>query len=178
MRFLKNSKIKILTNASQNFGFTLIELLVVIAIISILAGTLLVVVNPASIQQRSRDSKRMQEMETLRNALIIALSEGEISLVDTTVACGADGCDSSEGGVVVDGTGFVKFSVTGTRGLAKYIPTLPRDPLSTSSYVYASDGIDFELNTVLENADNAEKMTTDGGNSDTTYEMGTSLDIL
>ncbi len=40
----------------KNSGFTLVELLVVIAIISILAGALFMVINPAQLQRKSREA--------------------------------------------------------------------------------------------------------------------------
>ncbi len=158
-------------------GFTLIELLVVIAIIAVLAGALLIMINPQSLLQKSRDTRRLQDIDALSKAITLALAEGEITLLDTT-PCGAGGCVQTAANTQVDGTGYVTYTLVGATGLAKFIATLPRDPLSTQSYVYGSDGVNFELNVVLEHADNVPKMTTDGGNSDAAFESGTSLSIL
>jgi prepilin-type N-terminal cleavage/methylation domain-containing protein len=159
-------------------GFTLIELLLVVAIIGILSGVMLTLINPLKIQQKSRDSRRLQDLESLVNALTLAVSEDQIEFYDTSTACGVDGCVQTEGGIAVDGTGYVKFTVTGTMGFAEYSQVLPLDPLASSSYVFASDGSDYEINAVLEHEDNLQKMTIDGGNSDNIYEVGTSLSIL
>lgn len=164
------------SKSTKSRGFTLIELLVVVGIISILAGSLLLVINPAAIMKKSRDSRRMTDIDELRSALLLALSEGEISLVDTATPCGTDGCDRSEGGIVADGTGYVRFTVLGSRGLE--LSTLPQDPLSDSSYIYGSDGTDFEINVVLEHEDNASRMVDDGGTSNDYWEIGTDLSIL
>ena len=158
-------------------GFTLIELLVVIAIIAVLAGALLIAINPQAMVQKSRDSKRLQDFDTLVKAINLSLADGEITLLDTSVAC-ATGCDQTEGFGVAGNDGYVMFTLVGTQGLAKFISTLPRDPLSTQTYVYGSDGINFEVNAVLEHADNAAKMTDDGGNAPAIYEIGSSLSIL
>src|ERR1700722_17041719 len=50
-------------------AFTLIELLIVIAIIAILSVVVILVLNPASLPQQSRDANRLSDMETLNTAL-------------------------------------------------------------------------------------------------------------
>lgn len=160
-------------------GFTLIELLVVIAIISILSGALLLAINPRSMVEKSRDGKRLTDIDTLVKAINLSLADGEITLVETTTGCGDDGCDETEGGVVIDGTGYVKFTIPAERtGLARFIPTLPADPYGDYKYVYASNGTNFEINAVLEHEDHLGKMTADGGNNANVYEVGTSLTLI
>ncbi|MCK5603699.1 type II secretion system protein, partial [Candidatus Pacearchaeota archaeon] len=58
MNMIKNKK-----------GFTLIELLIVIGIISILAGIVLVAVNPAQQFGKANDSERKSEIGTLLSAI-------------------------------------------------------------------------------------------------------------
>lgn len=158
-------------------GFTLVELLVVIAIIVVLAGVVVVVINPANLLAKGRDAKRIQDVENLSKAISLALADGEITLVDNA------GTDSATGTQALDGTnGYVTFAIpTGKQGLVKYIAALPVDPLNTAPSVYtygAAAATGYELNAVLESLDNAAKMTTDGGNSDTIYEVGTDLTVL
>lgn len=157
-------------------GFTLVELLVVIAIIAVLAGALLIAINPQSLIQKSRDSKRLQDIDSLVKALNLSLADSEIQLAAT-----AQPRNSSAAGQAVDGTGWVSFTIpNGKTGLSKYIPTLPTDPLNTDPYVYsfASTATDYEVDAVLEHADNVAKMTTDGGNDAARFEAGTSLTIM
>jgi prepilin-type N-terminal cleavage/methylation domain-containing protein len=52
---------------SNKFGFSLVELLVVISIISILAAVL--VANLTGARERARDSKKIEELGSLKNAL-------------------------------------------------------------------------------------------------------------
>lgn len=163
-------------------GFTLIELLVVIAIIAVLAGALLLAINPQSMLQKGRDSKRLQDVETLVKAMSLALAEEEIVLTDQSTCVDCNSIDDDAG---TGGTGYVKFTVpAGKTGLSRYVATLPTDPLNSTvatvvySYVYGSDGTDFEINAIMEHTDNAAKMSTDGGNAAGVYEMGTSLSIL
>lgn len=160
-------------------GFTLIELMVVIAVIAVLAGALMMAINPQSIVQKSRDAKRMQDIETLAKALNLALAESEITLTANSSSCTT--CSSNTGSLVVTGSGWVKFSVpTGKTGLSKYLSTLPTDPLNTGNSVYRfGSTVDaFELNAVFEHTDNGARMTTDGGNAAAVYEIGTNLSIL
>jgi prepilin-type N-terminal cleavage/methylation domain-containing protein len=163
-------------------GFTLVEMLVVIAIIAILAGAVLLAINPVATMQKSRDTTRLNDMDALRSAINIALTEGEITLVDM-----ASTPQTSAGGVqAVDGaTGYVRFTIpTGKTGLGRYIPALPLDPTNDATlavplvYSFVSTVDAYEINCVLEYADNAVKMTTDGGSSDTVYEVGTDLTLM
>lgn len=155
-------------------GFTLVELLVVIAIIAVLAGAVLLAINPLSMLQKSRDSKRLSDLETVSKALALAMTDGEVTLIEvgpiTSVA------PSSQ---AVDGTGWVRFTPK-TTGLAAWIPALPIDPLNVAPNVYTfqSTAAGFEIHAVLEHADNLVKMTTDGGPTAGSYEVGTLLNII
>lgn len=160
-------------------GFTLVELLVVIAIVGILAGVVLIAINPATLLAKARDSQRLQDMDTLNKALGLALADGEITL-GATGTCAT--CTSSTGTQTVEGAnGWVKFTIpTGLTGLSKYLATLPVDPTNTgtSVYTFASTVSAYELNAVLESTDNATKMSTDGGDDAAVFEVGTSLTII
>ncbi len=159
-------------------GFTLIELLIVIAVIVVLAGVLIFAINPASVLAKARDAKRLSDMESMVQAMNLALAEGELALTITTG-------NSGEGTQFVDGTGYMGYDVvTGKTGLGKYIPTLPLDPtnaiVATVNYVYSfgSTTTNFEINAVMEHVDNAAKMSTDGGNESGVFEVGTSLTVM
>ena len=157
-------------------GFTLVELLVVIAIVAVLAGAVLIAINPQALIQKSRDSKRLQDMDTLVKAINLALADGEVTLA----VAGPTSSDMGAGAQDVDGTGWVSFTVpVGKTGLSKFIPALPLDPLNTTNvYTFQSTLTDYEINAVLEHADSASKMSLDGGDSVGAYEVGTSLGII
>lgn len=102
-------------------GFTLIEVLVVIGIIAILAGVVLVAVNPNRQFQQARDSQRTSNTAAILNALgqYIVDHKGELpsSIASTTAEQtisegGADLCEDL---------------------VPTYLPALPSDPGSDHS---------------------------------------------
>lgn len=162
----------------KSTGFTLIELLVVIAIIAVLAGVLALAIDPVSLLQKSRDARRLQDLEVMNKALNLALAEQAITLQITGANCSACASNSGSGTVTaVDGTGWVQI---GTGSLANYIAALPLDPTNDATYFYefASTASGYELNAQFEHLSNQAKYTVDGGDSATRYEVGTNLTLV
>jgi prepilin-type N-terminal cleavage/methylation domain-containing protein len=93
-------------------GFTLLELLIVITIIAILSVALVFVLNPSETLAKSRDTRRMADLTTLKTALGIYMTSTSTPTLDgTSVASPNDKC---LGGV---GTKTVFLSIdTGTAG--------------------------------------------------------------
>lgn len=177
----------------QNKGFTLIELLVVIVIIGIIAGAVLVAINPAQLTAKARDAKRMNDVSTVRDGIILALADQEIALTDTGGAIvQQDVVDDPDAALTscLPGdpcltVGWVEVAVPiGKTGLSKYLPALPLDPSSTTInlvpyfYVYESDGDVFEVKTHFETEDYRPKYAVDGGNEANFYEIGTGIVAL
>lgn len=161
-----------MTKGKYTKGFTLVELLVVIAIIAILAGAMFLVINPAKLMAKTRDAKRIGEINELNKALAAALADSKATLLGTV---GTPVTGNSSGSNVATGGGWLSYT-PGTNGnLSDYIPVLPADPKNTGVmlYYFASDGVGWELNTVLESLDNAGKATGDGGNAGTAGVGGT-----
>lgn len=169
-----------------NKGFTLIELLVVVAIIAILALVVLLALNPVEMARRSRDSRRLSDMSTIRKAIDLSLADGQ-SLHDTTVT----------GPWLTINNGTVVTSLDGLgMDVSKYLSVLPLDPANDGTpvttqtvvgaapctagttaknlmnYQYRSDGSVYELRVKLESLDNCNAVYNDG-NPDSYYEIGT-----
>ena len=161
-------------------GFTLIELLVVIAIIAILALIVLLALNPAEMARRSRDTRRLSELGSIRTAIDLALADNQ-TLSPTT------------GWVNINRT----TETTDFEGLdlSKYLSVVPQDPVYESgssesvrvmisdecshesigkddiSYQYASDGTTYVLRARMEAEENCSILSEDGNDSDY-YETG------
>lgn len=176
-------------------GFTLIELLIVIAILAILGSAVVVVLNPAEILAQTRDGTRISDLNTLRNAIntyLVNTTESPLNLG----ACTAGGrCTANPGAAAgpfatttcatvtaatnITGTGWIDVNF-GTVSGGSPVSALPLDPTNSTTYLYAymcaesiSTGYVFELNTKMESTKFAAKMTADGGNNASWYEMGT-----
>ena len=167
-------------------GFTLVELLVVIAIIAILAAVVMIIIRPGELMSRGRDAQRLSDLSTLKTAIDLAFQEATGSA--TTILCtgGTVGTactgDSNPGSVAnrkKDGTGWMKVNLDGQSAT---VPTLPVDPVNdaTYHYTYSTNAAldEWEINAVLESEQQKGKMTTDGGNNDSAYEIGTDMAIV
>ncbi len=56
-------------NESTQKGFSLVELLVVALLIGVLTSAIIVIINPATIRARGRDSQRISDLKTIQIAL-------------------------------------------------------------------------------------------------------------
>lgn len=164
-------------------GFTLVELLVVIAIVAILAAVVVLIINPLELTQRGRDAARLTDLANLQQAINVGAQESTGSGSNILCSGGTTPCteDSNSTSVTVrksDGTGWVKVDLSSQKSVS--VPTLPADPINNTDYhyTYYSDGTDWEINAVLESNQQKSKMTTDGGNNDNVYEVGSNLILV
>ncbi|MFH1971266.1 MAG: prepilin-type N-terminal cleavage/methylation domain-containing protein [Patescibacteria group bacterium] len=170
-----------------NKGFTLIELLVVVAIIAILALIVLLALNPVEMARKSRDSRRLSDLGTLRRAIDLSLADGEtLTAKDITV-------NTATLVTNFDGSGL---------DISKYLSVVPQDPINDGStaslqvatkavtdcaagtdqkinmiYEYWSDGNVYILKARLESLDNCGAIRGDG-NDNNYYEIGTAPGML
>lgn len=156
-------------------GFTLIELLLAFTIIAIIAGVVFITASPEFYLNLGKDNKRLSDvskLETIINEYRIDNGEfpgtANVTYFSDTLPAGQIGPleDTVTGWILAD--------------LETYSSTLPVDPENSTTYryIYRHNGTQYEINAVLEF--NTDKMlnTSDGGNSDNAYEIGTNLTIL
>lgn len=166
-------------------GFTLIELLIVIGIISILAGIVLVAVNPAVQFGKANDSERKSEIGTVLSAIYqyqtSPTARGNLPqclLGAVPAATAIPLCDTDSSGVGVGNGGFEGAVQFGTPAAAavydctttlvpNYLRSMPIDPSSTysaaASGYYVCRTVSGSTNTVYVIAAGAEVYTSDGG---------------
>jgi prepilin-type N-terminal cleavage/methylation domain-containing protein len=173
----------------SNNGFTLIELLLVIVIIGILAAIVFTNIDVGRLTGRGNDTKRVADITSVRDGILRELAQGYLTLRPGSFSSLDTNAD------LVDGTGWVRFTVT-TVAPTPYklsnLPVLPNDPKKGTSltypvlegttqktatanarYVFCSSINGFEINTLLEG--DAAKMANDGGDDITAFEVGTDL---
>lgn len=103
-------------------GFTLIEVLLVVAIIAILAGIVILAINPNKQLGDTRNSQRQSDINTILNATYQysidnqgQLPSGITTTATSICATGASSC-----------TGLVDLTVLTANG--KYLVAMPNDP--------------------------------------------------
>jgi uncharacterized protein (TIGR02145 family)/prepilin-type N-terminal cleavage/methylation domain-containing protein len=120
-------------------GFTLLELLIVIAIIAILSVALVMVLNPAELLKKSRDSQRISDLTTLKKAIGIYITTSRTPYLAGTTNTACKGTSSLSGwqasqdkiyysypsniGGVVDASKISATNIDGTTFSIGYGPT-------------------------------------------------------
>lgn len=183
-------------------GFTLIELLIVIGILAVLSTAMVLVINPAELLRRSRDTQRLSDLSTLKTAIgyyLVNVSNpyiGGASTNDTCVGGTTPTLWATVSGVSastftasydadsvskINGTGWVPIDFTHLTG-GSPIGSLPLDPSNTSAtstpslyytYVCNKDNLTFEMTANME-SDYYEK----GGTNDVESKDGGDIDTL
>jgi prepilin-type N-terminal cleavage/methylation domain-containing protein len=179
-------------------GFTLLELLIVIGILAILSTTMILVINPAELLKKARDSQRISDLNTLKTAIAYYLTNAStVSMGSATQTFSSYGAgilcspwtvstSSATNILAIDGSGWVPIPFNAITG-GSPIGALPRDPnqstaTSTVNYLYVylatSTNNGYEMIANMESTYYSKNGTgdvenTDGGLDSTLYEVGT-----
>jgi type II secretory pathway pseudopilin PulG len=156
-------------------GFTLFEIIVYVGLFLLLAGGIVLLVDPPEIEGRLKDGRRMADMGILSQA-ITAYKIDNKTLPDV----GAVSPAFRQSHVLPSGQTNLNNAVSGwiVTDLSKYIQKLPVDPTNDSVYFYryTHNANSFEIDCVLQVE--TAKMQNDGGNNVNRYEVGTDLSLL
>jgi type IV pilus assembly protein PilA len=128
---------KLKTIKHQQKGFTLLEVLLVVAIIAILAGIVIIAINPGKNLGDTRNSQRSADVTTILNGTYQysldnngTLPSGITTTATEICATGAASC-----------TGLVDLSGLTTSG--KYLVSLPKDPQCATTC--ATNGTGYKI---------------------------------
>jgi prepilin-type N-terminal cleavage/methylation domain-containing protein len=103
-------------------GFTLLEVLLVVAIISILAGIVIIAINPGKQLGDSRNTQRQADVSTILNAVYQYSVDNNGVLPAGITATATEAC--ATGGTPC--TGLIDLTALTTA--EKYLTSLPKDP--------------------------------------------------
>ena len=184
-------------------GFTLLELLIVIGILAILSTTMILVINPAEMLRKARDSQRISDLSTLKSAIAYYITSVGIPYIGTStysysvitnISCPGAASTSATSSQAVNGNGWIPvYFATITGGSP--IGSLPIDPNPTALtpspltkaryYVYTPYTTDFTFE-LLANMESlyyskdgdGDVENKDGGVIAQIYEVGTRLGIV
>ena len=118
-----------LKNKQQNQkGFTLIEVLLVVAIIAILAGIVILAINPTKQLGDTRNAQRQADVNTVLNAVYQYSidNQGNIPTTVTSTATSICATNASSCTQTAPAPDLVNLSVLSANG--KYLVAIPHDP--------------------------------------------------
>jgi prepilin-type N-terminal cleavage/methylation domain-containing protein len=177
-------------------GFTLLELLIVIGILAILSTTMVLVINPAEMLKKARDSQRISDLNTVKTAIAMYLTDvSSASLTTGSYAynhsgvtipagpCGGVTFSHASTSQAITGIGWIPINFASIAG-GSPIGAEPIDPNPATGRYYVA--ILNGTNSTFELIGNMESIayssegpndveSKDGGNIIDYYEVGTSM---
>ena len=124
---------------SHKKGFTLIEILIVIGIIAILAGIVIVALNPARQFAQARDTQRWSNVNTILNAIGQRTADNK-GIFETGCAAGVIPTTSTNMAVGAGNYDIAPCIVP------TYVSTMPFDPRTTGAHYTSNTDYDSEYN--------------------------------
>lgn len=136
-------KSKVGNKQQKTAGFTLVELLIVIVVIAILAA--ISVVAYSGIQQRARDSQRVQDVKTIAQALeLYYMDNGHYPASGCSPSCPTPKKINSSWATTSDGT----WSILESALVPECVSALPADPrasVDTPAAIYGGYNYDYVI---------------------------------
>lgn len=136
-------------------GFTLIELIIVIGVIGVLAGGLLIVINPIAQIQKAHDAQRKSDLGQIQRALEQYYNDNNAYPLTT----GSGG--TPKWSIIDASSGTISFGSS----WGNYIQKVPQDPIAGRTYAYKSTGSGkmYYLYAGLERSSDPQLCAGDGG---------------
>jgi type IV pilus assembly protein PilA len=140
----------------QEEGFTLIEVLLVVAIIAILAGVVILAVNPTKQLGDARNATREENVTTILDAVYQYEIDNNGNLPSSITSTPTDICATGASSC----TGLIDLTVLTANG--KYLTALPEDPqagTATDTHYQISDNANGRITVSAPDAEQGEVIT-------------------
>jgi prepilin-type N-terminal cleavage/methylation domain-containing protein len=115
-------------------GFTLLEVLLVVAILALLAGIVIVAINPGRQLANSRNAQRNSDVKTILNAIYQYNIDNAGVMPSTITTTATDVCNTTGSNC----TGLIDLGVL--TASSKYLVGIPKDPQCASLCATYSTG--------------------------------------
>ncbi len=112
---------------SQSTGFTLLEILLVVAAIAILAGIVILAINPTKQLGDTRNAQRRSDVNTILSAVYQYAIDNDGTLPSTITTTTTEICASGAASC----TGLIDLTVLTTN--EKYLTSIPNEPQKTNA---------------------------------------------